>query len=962
MNLNKKLLHSKVAGRFFFLFVACALVPISILAFLSFGKVTQRLNDQNQKQLHQASKGLGMTFFERLLFLESEMMMIASHLNPDQNLQSSFLPKELHEKLKNHFNFLRMITPKGKEIPIVNSLSPSLSLELSRKEKQHIAKGNTLIFTQFDTGRKPHILMLRGIDPSPKGTILLAEIHPSYLWGQTSQNNLPLLTEFMILDPSNNILFSSTPNLTSIPKIFGKKISIAQSGYFQWTSSEKEYLVSFWALFLKSYFLAPEWTIVLSQPQDFLLAPVSDFHNSFLLIVFASIVFISLLSVWQIQKLLIPLDRLKEGALRIIQKDLKTQIVINSQDEFGELAETFNKMSSQLDRQFQIMSATGDIQRAILSVLNTQEIVQIFLKRIPQIYPCDFLSVVLLDSKNPNIMRAYVGENLTIHEIKNVEPHSEELKTLMDHSKEYSIFEEKNCPSFIQKIQAPGIKKTLVIPIFFSHRPIGMILMGHSHSTSNSPDDLAPLRQLGNQIGIAIANAQMVEQIHYLAYFDGLTHLPNQALFLERLGQSIHMAKRSNKQIAVLFLDLDHFKRINDTFGPEAGDQILIDVSERLSHSIREIDTLSRFTPEGIGVARLGGDEFVIILTETDSVPGAIKVAKRIHQAFSEPFTLKDKGIYISSSFGIALYPKDGQTPDTLLKNAETAMYHSKNTGRNNYQFYTSSMKVSGFENFSLEYHLRHALDNNELILHYQPKMDARTLQWIGAEALIRWNHPSLGLLPPLKFIPLAEENGMIIPIGAWVLRSACLQNKVWNANGLHPFHISVNLSSRQFKQKNLVKKISNIIEETGIDPKNLDLELTETIIMEDTKKTISTLEDLKSLGLQLTVDDFGTGYSSLNYLKRFPIDRLKIDQSFIRDILQDSNTASLVKAIISMGHALNLQVVAEGVETEAQLEFLQEQGCNEIQGYFTGRPMPPEALSQLLNDRKKTPAQTKSI
>ena len=432
------------------------------------------------------------------------------------------------------------------------------------------------------------------------------------------------------------------------------------------------------------------------------------------------------------------------------------------------------------------------------------------------------------------------------------------------------------------------------------------------------------------------------EEIHQLAFYDTLTGLPNRTLFLDRLKQSLAQAVREGQQVAVLFLDLDRFKIVNDTLGHAIGDKLLTCVAQRLRDCVREGDT----------VARLGGDEFVILLSSPhEQKQGFAMFAERILATLSRPVKISGRELFTTTSIGIAVFPVDGRTVGTLLQKADLAMYAAKDLGRNTYQFFSAEMNVRAQEKHNLEVKLRRALDNGEMHLVYQPIIDLQEGKITGIEALLRWEHSELGSVPPARFLPVAEETGLIFPIGEWVLREACRQARQWQRQGLPKMRIAVNLSGRQFTLPNLVDSIERVLVETGLDPNLLEIELTESILMEGAEETISTLTDLKVRGINLSIDDFGTGYSSLIYLKHFPIHRIKIAQEFVRDIPGDKDDAAIVEAIIGMGHSLNLQVVAEGVETHAQLEFLRDRHCAEMQGYFFGPPMLPEQLVNMFKE-----------
>jgi diguanylate cyclase (GGDEF)-like protein len=428
-------------------------------------------------------------------------------------------------------------------------------------------------------------------------------------------------------------------------------------------------------------------------------------------------------------------------------------------------------------------------------------------------------------------------------------------------------------------------------------------------------------------------------RIEYLAYHDGLTALPNRSLFNKLLSQAVSQAQRYHRQLAVAFIDLDRFKQINDTLGHEAGDQLLQEVANRLKACLRESDT----------VARLGGDEFVVLLTELEEEKYAATVAQKIIAAIASPFVLLGQEFRVTASIGISTYPLDGSDEQTLTKNADIAMYQAKEDGKNNFQFYSAKLNANSLERLTLESSLRHALERREFRLFYQAKRDMANVRITGMEALLRWEHPDLGMVAPMQFIPVAEETGLIVPIGKWVLHTACLQNVAWQKQGLPRLEMAVNLTSRQFGDEHLLRDIASILKSTGMEACLLEVEIHESLLMQDIEKTLRILTDLKAMGVKIAIDDFGTGYSSLATLQRFPLDTIKIDRSYIRDITSRDENSNLAEAIIAMGKSLSLTVVAQGVETREQAEFLREHACDEVQGFYFNRPMSSDRFTELL-------------
>ncbi len=464
---------------------------------------------------------------------------------------------------------------------------------------------------------------------------------------------------------------------------------------------------------------------------------------------------------------------------------------------------------------------------------------------------------------------------------------------------------------------------------------------------TTSEDHVIRLQQANAHLVIATIEAQKLaeqveiakDQLEHLAHHDALTGLPNRILLQDRLGQAIELARRQGRQLAVMFMDLDRFKHINDSLGHAVGDQLLQSVAQRLVDCVRQSDTISR----------QGGDEFVLLLPNIEHAEDAAYSAQKMLGALAQPHLIEGHDLHISVSIGISIYPNDGQDAEALIKSADTAMYYAKENGRNNYKFFEQDMNDRAVQRQSIESSLRRALERREFVLHYQPKTNLHSGEIVGVEALIRWQHPERGLLPPAQFVSIAEDCGLILPIGRWVLREACLQARAWLQAGLPPITVAVNTSALEFRAKDFLENIRATLEDTRLEPRYLEIELTESVLMRDAESSDSVLHALAELGVKIAIDDFGTGYSSLSYLRQFPIDTLKIDQSFVNQISSNPDDATIVGAVISMGKSLKKRVIAEGVESPEQHAFLLTQGCDEGQGYYFGRPVVPEAFATLL-------------
>ncbi|MDA8088768.1 MAG: EAL domain-containing protein [Nitrospiraceae bacterium] len=460
------------------------------------------------------------------------------------------------------------------------------------------------------------------------------------------------------------------------------------------------------------------------------------------------------------------------------------------------------------------------------------------------------------------------------------------------------------------------------------------------------------VRWVVNPLKICEERQQAEEQIRFLCYHDSLTGLPNRTFFKELLKSTIEYAKRYNQKCVIGYVDLDEFERITDTLGHDIGDKLMQAVSIRLVKTVRNSDQVARASEETIeDIARAGEDEFIILLRGLSAIQDASRVAGRILARLSEPFSLEGREIYLTAGIGISVYPDDGEDAEDLINNAVAAMYCAKRNGSNNYQYYEKSMNDAALRRLAMENDLHKALERHEFLPYYQPQIDLKTGKTIGMEALLRWKHPENGLVMPSEFIPVAEASGIIVPIGEFVLQTACLQNKKWQDAGLKAVSVAVNISGRQFDQRDLTDVIFRTLKDTGLEPRYLEIEITEGTIMKNPEQAIHILRELKDAGMRITVDDFGTGYSSLSYLRKLPIDTLKIDLSFTRNMFSSPADMVIVKTIIAMAHNLDLEVIAEGVENEKQLEFFQEHECDAVQGFFFSKPLPAKEVVKFLKD-----------
>ena len=942
--------HSRLGRRMLFTLFLCALVPVCTLAFLSYNQVTGQLHEQSRARLWSASKSLGMTIYERLLFLEANLDAIERDITLTRKGAGSRPAIRVTKHIEGRFEAITLIANQGDAIALLGT--PGFLPALSYEDVEYIRSGNSLILTQSLPGAPPRILMLRAHTGKDRDdAILIARIKPSYLWGGAHENNLPPSSDYCVFSDPARMLFCSAPERGSLTDPSRSEVSAAASGYLEWTIADQPLIAAYWSLFLKPRFRAGSWIVMVSEPRANALAPVADFHKTFPLTLALALCIVMLSSLMQIRRNLVPLAELQKGTRRIAKQDFDIHLDINSGDEFEELAQSFNSMAERLGQQFRLTNTRAEIDRAVLAAMDLSTIVDRVLTLVPKILPCDSLSLTVVDANNGSVAETYTqtGHDTRALGRELIDLTAEELGQLQAESDIVLIKATDTIPSYLLPLRSQSVASFVVLPLRFKQDLLGILAFALADDPAAGHERLAQVRSIADQLAIALSNVRMIQQIHVLAYYDSLTGLPNRTFYRERLQQALEDAERHQSLVAVLFVDLDSFKRINDTLGHDQGDELLRTVARRMRECARD----EQGNPQdfGVDIARPGGDEFTLMLTDIRDAQTAAQVARRILSAISSPFTLASQELTLTASIGITIYPLDGDDIESLLKNADVAMYEAKNGGGDDFRFYRKSMNEEALRYLTIESKLRKALERNELLIHYQPIVDAQTGSIVGVEALLRWQDAELGLVRPDEFIGLAEASGLIVAFGRYVLRKACEQNVAWQSAGLPPITVSVNVSARQLKERSLVQTVQRALADSGLSPEHLVLEITESVLVESIEATTKVLQRLRSIGVKLSIDDFGTGYSSLSYLKHFAVNHLKIDKSFVQDIASSQTDAAIASGIIAMGHSLGLKVIAEGVETDAQLELLRAAGCDEVQGFLFGRPAPEEAVAQLLRE-----------
>jgi diguanylate cyclase (GGDEF)-like protein len=630
------------------------------------------------------------------------------------------------------------------------------------------------------------------------------------------------------------------------------------------------------------------------------------------------------------------LEKLTAATRRISKKDFYNEVQVLSRDEFGQLAGSFNAMSRELAKQFNAITALSRVDRVILTTIDVSQVIEMIMHYMPKTISCNQISITVIDKTVKNMACTYTQVNGNKDtQVKRHPLKIDQSKTLLENPNGIWTDHDEGFSSLLIPLEPSKVQSVFMLPVITQAYLVGIIALGFESIQAADEDNLIQARSFADRLAVALATAEREEKLYKRANFDALTGLPNRQLLKDRLSHELAHAKRDGNRLAMLFLDLDRFKNVNDSLGHSVGDLLLINVAQRLKQCIQESDTIARF----------GGDEFIIVLSKIDSVEDVVVITEQISNVLSTPMRLDGKDHFVSTSIGIAIFPDNGTTSEELLRNADTAMYRAKNSGQGKYAFFEKRMNAAMLERISLESDLHHALARNELFLVFQPQINLHTERVSGAEVLIRWRHPNKGLVAPNRFLPIAEDTGIIVPIGNWVLREACRQLLIWEKAGIRINHLAVNVSVLQFRETNFLDTIHHLLDQFKISPERLELEITESLLMDDIENVSAVLHLLKTLGIRIAIDDFGTGYSSLKYLQKLPIDTLKVDQSFTRNLTRNASSVVLTKAMIAMARSMNMETVVEGVETEEQLNILQDQNCDSVQGFFFSQPLETKAF-----------------
>lgn len=929
MRISGTFLKSKVAKRIAIVLLVAAVIPAMLVSGLTYRNMSRLINDIEHQSLVDESQDYAIITFANLLFAK-KMVQHFIEVKPDQidNIQALWQALEEKQQYTPIFNSVIQITKQGQVlaqqgdaqhfIAVITRQNPDKLTSLGTADKNF----RLLVLNRPDH-TEPSIGLVLPHSNSEKG-LFIAELNQKFIWGDKAD-------------------FSTDINICAYQTVNKLKTQLfcAQDEAKQKHLTKRQTLpTGEWDLFLRAEFQEDDWTFKTTLIKPSATNELWAFYsnNGFIWVVVLSLLIIGLLSINQIRRTMVPLENLIEGT-RKISKGLFSQVKVDGKSEFSELADAFNNMSSDIQRKINTLQVLADVDKKMVAKLDIDHLIKQIIRRILQLKPHVYVQVFRIVENTKT-----QAHGLASIAFENAESHF----PLSIPMQEITALSELHLGQFTQPeaslVSQQAIAKLDVqylweLPIFWQGNICALLIIGSKTALNAEDHDWNEIRDLSNRIGIAISAQKREEQLLIQAHHDQLTGLPNRILLDDRLQQAIEHSQRTQLPTWVVFLDLDRFKYINDSMGHQLGDQVLIEVAKRLQKATRDTDTVARF----------GGDEFIIVLQEHANEALVMGALQRIITSIAQPLIINQLELNITCSVGVAVYPNDGETVGTLIQHADIAMYRAKELGKNNFQFFTEALNKKVADRIYMENLLRHALAKNELVLHYQPKVNLQTMQVVGMEALIRWQSKELGFVSPDKFIHLAEETGLILSIGEWVIKTACAQAVAWQKAGYDQLLMSVNLSVRQFGQVKLFESIKNILTGTGLEAQYLELELTESMVMSELTTSLKILREIKALGIKISVDDFGTGYSSLSYLKQLPLDTLKIDKSFTDDIVHHTDRAPIVQTIISLAKNLNLKIVAEGVESQEQVRYLQAHGCDEMQGYLFSRPKPATDIEPLL-------------
>lgn len=920
MRINFHTFNSRFARRLFgFLFLAITL-PVLVLASVTLLQVSDHLSAQHRDQLHRDAKHFGMSLFERLQRVAGDLRLAALHPVLVTVTPGATWLRPAYDADGLYVSPLWLEPEEPAPWILEAALDSIPNDELDGFWIRMLGGANT-----------PAIMAV----VRSGGEMLVAQVRHDYLWDVMQ---LPEDQRICVIDAQQVALFCNALNGQAALQSFTENPPQGASGFFSWRDDDRDMRAIYWEVFLRSLGMDGNWTVVLSEPENRFFAPSGRFGFSMVIIILAAMLAALMLSIRHIRRVLRPLDMLRRATARVGGGRLDKPVVVNSGDEFEELADSFNGMMTRLALQFHQLETLADIDRLILSAMDPEHVVSQVAEQIRQLLGSEWL-IIIVEQRDKQKLIIDAGDSpmQSLH----IDPtgFSQAIQLLAGRDAVLSV----ERPAWLSHSNLDlNVESWTVVPLQVRNAE-SVVVLANRKDCAFAEEQLPAALQAVRRISIALSRSRWQAELYQQAHHDELTGLPNRAALKLKLNEALARSSRDGTRVALMFIDLDRFKLINDALGHAAGDHYLRQIAERIHRCARPSDF----------VARLGGDEFTIALTDipndVDVAAEVASVIDRLGTVVPQPVSVGLHELRSTLSIGVATYPDDGRNLDDLMKQADTAMYQSKRGGGNNHHFFVQDMHVAAQQRMELESDMRQALENDDFELHYQPQVAAATGAMTGAEVLLRWRHPTRGMISPGVFIPIAEESMLIADIDRWVLNAACRQIRAWLDEGVDPVPLSINISAAHFQQPAFVGRVRACLASYGLGPQRIELEITEGALINDLSYALASLRQLHDEGVKLAIDDFGTGYCSLGYLKNMPINKLKIDQSFIRDISGSGRDAAIVEVILQLSQRLGLECVAEGVETEQERRWLYDHGCDGYQGYLFHRPMVVDQFRALL-------------
>ncbi len=898
-------------------FLLAGILPVTVTASLAWFEVNRGMEAEVAKTLRSSAKDYALDMLDRMQRVSTKADQITQTIRrggPDSIGE--------HPYLLDDFEAIWTINPVGQAEPLYGTIDPRISAD---------AGGPSLLLVPGD-GVTQVALTRAYADESGMPGIMIFQANAQKIWNIGGE--LPYQTHFCVFSSVGQPYYCTRNFDDGLFEAVAQRPADASTRPARFDQSGAEYLGSSWQLFMVGEFEAPALNVVSLQPTVFALQSSADFRRVFTPALLLVIILVSILSFSMIGNSLVPLHRLSSAVRQITSGNLDTRLRIRSNDEFEALGESFNKMAEQLGRQFSTLEAMSEIDRMILSGAKFEEVSEKVINHMIELTGYEAAAVIARDTDTPQYAKMisvfdgeYVHERIALpmelgHQW--CQPRQVTLEQSNDDDAPYR-----------ERFLGNGLKYAALIPVVLEDDLKGLLVLSSANRFNLENIALRTSIDLAGRFAVALSSAEREDALYRQAHYDELTGLPNRQLLKDRLEQQIVQARRDGFAGALLFLDLDRFKEINDVYGHSVGDVVLVQAAERILGEVRDSDT----------VARLGGDEFVVVLPRIDSGARVRAMAGRLLERLTESFSVRDTDHFVGASIGVVMFPDDGDSVETLLKNADAAMYRAKEAGRARFEFFSKELNAESRRKIGLERDLRAAFYNHELELHYQPQFSLDTGIISGAEALLRWPHAKEGFIPPNEFIPLAEDSGLIVDIGRWVIRRTCRDLRRILNKGLHPGAVSVNVSALQLRDPAFASDVIASLQRYDIHPGYLLLEVTETTVAQNRDTVIGILDTLREQGVRVAIDDFGTGYSSLSYLQQMPFDVIKIDKTFVDRIDAGDSTDNICRTIIKMARELGKESIAEGAEKAEQVEFLKANGCDHVQGFFYSKALNPEAF-----------------